>query len=161
MALTVEDVMSGTPECLNENHSIMEAAKRFAQLEVDALPICGQDEHLKGVLTLRDVVARVLALGEDPHKTKAADLTYGDPTMVSSDTPIETAFMVMNNHNVRYLPVTDGGGRVVGMISMAEVLQVLFVLGPGVLTEGLSFGPLAGPGDSEGGGFDWPSSLRG
>lgn len=160
MTLTAEDVMAHEGECLDENDSILDAAKRFAQLEVDALPICGQDEQVKGVLTLRDVVARVLALGEDPQKTKTADLAYGDPITVSTDTPIETAFMVMNNHNVRYLPVVNGGRSLVGMISMAEVLQVLFVLGPGVLTEGLSFGPLAGPGDSEGGGFDWPSNPR-
>ena len=160
MALTVEDVMTGGAECLGENDSVLDAAKRLAQLEVDALPICAQDGQLKGVLTLRDVVARVVALGEDPQKTRTADLTYGHPIVVSSDTPVETAFMTMNNHNVRYLPVTDGGRRIVGMIGMAEVLQALFVLGPGVLTEGLSYSPLAGPGDSEGGGFDWPSRLR-
>jgi CBS domain-containing protein len=59
----------------------------------------------------------------------------------------------MNNHNVRHLPVLKGR-ELVGMVSMKDILPALFELGQGTLTEGLSFSPLAGPGDSEGGAFE-------
>jgi len=156
---TVSEVMTGGTECLHENDSILDAAKRFAQLDVDALPICGHDGRLMGVLTQRDIVARVLALGQDPAKTKAGDLTYGQPITAWPYTTLETAFVSMNNHNVRHLPVLEGR-ELVGMASMKDILPALFELGRGVLTEGLSFSPLPGPGDSEGGGFEWPSNRR-
>jgi CBS domain-containing protein len=151
--IRVSEVMTGGTECLHENDSILDAAKRFAQLDVDALPICSHEGRLTGVLTERDIVARVLALGQDPAKTKAGDLTYGQPITAWPDTPLEAALVSMNNHNVRHLPILKGRD-LVGMVGIKDILPALVELGRGALTEGLSFGPLAGPGDSEGGGFE-------
>ena len=67
--------------------------------------------------------------------------------------------MSMSNHNDRHLPIVDGRG-LVGMVGMKDVLPALFELGRGILTEGLSFSPSPGPGDSEGGGYDWVSNRR-
>ena len=56
MAKTARDVMTQGAECIGENESVAEAAKKMSQLDVGALPICGEDNRLKGMLTDRDIV---------------------------------------------------------------------------------------------------------
>ena len=66
MAKTAREVMTGGAECIGENDSILDAAKRLAALDVGAMPICGDDDRLKGMLSDRDIVVKVLAAGRDP-----------------------------------------------------------------------------------------------
>jgi CBS-domain-containing membrane protein len=73
MATTARDVMSDNAECVGENDSVLDAAKRLAELDVGAMPICGEDDRLKGMLTDRDIVVKVLAQGKDPADTKAGE----------------------------------------------------------------------------------------
>ena len=66
MAKTARDVMTADAECVGENETILDAAKKLAELDVGAMPICGEDNRLKGMLTDRDIVVKVLAQGKDP-----------------------------------------------------------------------------------------------
>jgi CBS domain-containing protein len=50
--------------------SIVEAARRLAELDIGAMPICGEDNRLKGMLTDRDIAVKVIAQGKDPNGTK-------------------------------------------------------------------------------------------
>ena len=65
---------TGGAECIAENDTILDAAKRLAQLDVGAMPICGEDDRLKGMLSDRDIVVKVLAEGRDPGSTRAGEL---------------------------------------------------------------------------------------
>ena len=56
---------------------MLDAAKRLAELNVGSMPICGEDDRLKGMLTDRDIVVKVLAEGRDPSSTKAGELGQG------------------------------------------------------------------------------------
>ena len=57
---------------------MLDAAKRLAELDVGAMPICGEDNRLKGMLTDRDIVVKVLAAGQGPGATKAGELGAGE-----------------------------------------------------------------------------------
>lgn len=48
-----------------------EAARKLADLDVGAMPICGEDDRLKGMLTDRDIVVKVIAKGKNPAETTA------------------------------------------------------------------------------------------
>jgi CBS domain-containing protein len=72
MAKTARDVMSQGAECIGENESLAVAAKKMADLDVGALPICGEDDRLKGMLTDRDIVIKAVAQGKDPESTNAS-----------------------------------------------------------------------------------------
>ena len=74
MAKTARDVMTPDCECIGENESVLDAAKRLRELDVGSMPICGEDDRLKGMLTDRDIVVKVLAQGKDPGSTKAGEL---------------------------------------------------------------------------------------
>ncbi len=124
MAKTARDIMTPDCTCIGENDTLLDAAKRLAELDVGALPICGEDNRLKGMLTDRDIVVKALAQGKDPGSTKAGELGAGDGKTVTigADDSIEEALRTMSQHQVRRLPVIDGH-RLVGIISQADIAR--------------------------------------
>jgi CBS domain-containing protein len=134
---TARDVMSGGAECVGENESMLEAARKMAQLDVGALPICGEDNRLKGMLTDRDIVVRVLAEGRDPSGTRAGELAQGKPVTIGADDSVEEALRTMTEHKVRRLPVIDGHD-LVGMVSQADLARNLDNAQVGQLLESIS-----------------------
>jgi CBS domain-containing protein len=124
MAKKARDIMSPDCTCIGENESLLDAAKRLAELDVGAMPICGEDDRLKGMLTDRDIVVKALAKGKDPATTKAGELGVGDGKTITigADDSIEEALHTMSEHQVRRLPVIDGH-RLVGIISQADIAR--------------------------------------
>jgi CBS domain-containing protein len=124
MGKTARDIMTPDCTCIGENDSLLDAAKRLAELDVGALPICGEDNRLKGMLTDRDIVVKALAQGKDPGSTKAGELGAGDGKTVTigADDSIEEALRTMSQHQVRRLPVIDGR-ELVGIISQADIAR--------------------------------------
>jgi CBS domain-containing protein len=136
------DVMSPDCTCIGENDSVLDAAKRLAELNVGALPICGEDDRLKGMLTDRDIVVKVVAKGKDPASVKAGELGQGDAKTVTigADDPIDEALRTMIDHKVRRLPVIDGR-QMVGIISQADVATNVDEKRVGDLVEAISAAP--------------------
>jgi CBS domain-containing protein len=136
------DIMSTDCTCVGENESVLDASKRLAELEVGSLPICGEDDRLKGMLTDRDIVIKVLAQGKDPSSTRAGELGQGDAKTVTigADDSIDEALRTMIDHKVRRLPVIDGH-ELVGIISQADIARNLDEEKTGDLVEAISTAP--------------------
>jgi CBS-domain-containing membrane protein len=60
MDSTARDVLSGSAECVQSSESILDAARRLAELDVGAMPICGEDGRLKGMLTDREQTGQLV-----------------------------------------------------------------------------------------------------
>ncbi|GAB7035259.1 CBS domain-containing protein [Streptomyces sp. NPDC021749] len=131
------DIMSPGAECIGANDSILEAARKLTSLGVGALPICGTDDKLKGVLTDRDVVVKVLGKNLDPQQTRAGELAQGEAVTIGADDGADEIFATMARHKVRRLPVIDGH-RLVGMAALADVARALPDPQVGELLEALS-----------------------
>jgi CBS domain-containing protein len=140
MAKKARDVMTGGAECVAEDESILDAAKRLAELDVGAMPICGQDERLKGMLTDRDIVVKVLAQGKDPAQTTAGELGEGKPVTIGADDSVDEALRTMTEHKVRRLPVIDGH-ELVGVVTQADIAVNLDEDDTGKLVEAISAAP--------------------
>jgi CBS domain-containing protein len=140
MTKTAREVMSRGAECVGENDTILDAAKRLAELDVGAVPICGADDRLKGMLTDRDIVVKVLAQGKDPGSTKAGDLAQGKPVTIGADDSVKEALRTMKAHKVRRLPVIDGHD-LVGMVSQADLARNVDDDAVGDLVEAISSAP--------------------
>jgi len=112
--------MSGGAECVGENDSVLDAAKRLKELDVGSAPICGEDDRLKGMITDRDIVVEVLAQGKDPSSVTAGELGGGKPVTIGADDPVEEALKTMSAEKVRRLPVIDGHD-LVGVVSIADL----------------------------------------
>ena len=139
MGKTAREIMSGDAQCVGENDSIVDAAKQLAELGVGAMPICGEDNRLKGMLTDRDIVVKVLAQGKDPESTKAGELGGGKPVTIGADDSVEEALDTMKEHQVRRLPVIDGHD-LIGIVSQADVARNLEEEKVGDLVEAISSG---------------------
>lgn len=134
---TARDIMTGGGECVGEGESLVEAARKMRDLDVGSLPICGEDNRLKGMLTDRDIVVRCLADGGDPSTTKAADLAQGEPVTIGADDPVEEILRTRSQYKVRGLPVIDGHD-LVGVVSQADVARNLPEDRVGDLVEAIS-----------------------
>jgi CBS domain-containing protein len=140
MGKRARDVMTQNPECVGENETILDAAKKLAELDVGAMPICGEDDRLKGMLTDRDIVVKVLAQGKDPASTRAGELGEGKPVTIGADDSIDEALRTMTEHHVRRLPVIDGR-QLVGIVSQADIATNIDEEKTGELVEAISAAP--------------------
>ena len=131
--------MSTDCTCVGENETVLRAAELLKELDVGAVPICGEDNRLKGMLTDRDIVTKVLAEGRDPATTHAGELGQGDGETVTigADDPIEEALRTMAEHQVRRLPVIDGHD-LVGIVAQADIARNYDESRVGELVEAIS-----------------------
>ena len=67
MTTTARDIMTAGAECAHVEDSVSDAAKKMRDLRVGALPICGEDNRLAGVITDRDIVLKCVAEGTTPR----------------------------------------------------------------------------------------------
>ena len=122
MANTAREIMSGGVECVGEDETVLDAARKMQSLDVGALPICGNDSRLKGMLTDRDIVVKVLAEGKDPGATRAGELAQGEPVTIGADDDLGELVRTMAQHQVKRLPVIDGQ-QLIGIVSEADVAE--------------------------------------
>src|SRR5699024_5808652 len=106
--LTARDIMTPSAQCIRENDSLKQAAQMMRDLDVGGLPICGEDNRLKGMLTDRDIVVLVIAEGGNPEAVNAGTFGNEKPVTIGADDSIDEAIATMKEHKVRRLPVIDG-----------------------------------------------------
>ena len=137
---SARDIMTGNPECVSVNETLVDAARKMRDLDGGAMPICGDDNRLKGMLTDRDIVVKCLADGGDPASTKVAELAEGKPVTIGADDSVEETLRTMKEYGVRRLPVIDGHDMV-GIVSQADVARNLPDDKIGDLVEAISSAP--------------------
>jgi CBS domain-containing protein len=121
---TARDLMTKSAECVNSTETLVDAARKMRDLDVGALPICGEDQRLKGMLTDRDIVVKCVAEGKDPNAVRAGDLAQGKPVTIGADDSAEETLRTMAKYQVRRLPVIDGH-KLVGIVAQADVAKSL------------------------------------
>ncbi|MEV4540159.1 CBS domain-containing protein [Micromonospora echinaurantiaca] len=134
---TARDIMTNDVTCVREQDDLRTAAKQMAQLGVGSLPICGQDNRLKGMLTDRDIVVKVLAEGRDPGSVTAGELAQGEAVTIGADDDAAEILRTMGQYKVRRLPVIDGH-ELVGIVAVADVARSLPERPVGDLIEAIS-----------------------
>lgn len=134
---TAREIMTPSPRCIGENDSLQIAATVMAQLDVGALPICGEDSRLKGMLTDRDIVVGAIAAGLDPDTTPAGALAKGKPVTVAADDDVRVALDLMREHQIRRLPVIEDH-LLVGILSQADVALSLSAAATGATVADIS-----------------------
>jgi CBS domain-containing protein len=121
---TAREIMTEGAECIGADEPVLLAARKMSEMGVGALPICGTDDRLKGMLTDRDIVVKVLGAGKDPASTTAGELAQGEAVTIGADDDAVEIMRTMAAHKVRRLPVIDGH-RLVGVVAQADVARAL------------------------------------
>ena len=137
---TAREIMSGSAECARTTDTLVEAAKKMRDLDVGALPICGEDDRLHGMITDRDIVVRCVADGGNPGDVRVEDYEGEETVTIGADDSVEEALATMTQHGVRRLPVIDGH-ELIGMVSQADVAKNLPEDKVGELVEAISAAP--------------------
>ncbi|MCP2276100.1 CBS domain-containing protein [Nocardia amikacinitolerans] len=134
---TAGDIMTAGVHCIRAGDTVAEAADQMAELDIGALPICGEDNRLHGMLTDRDIVVKVVAARKDPQRVLAGELAGGVPYTVDVTDGVRKVVSLMAQHQVRRIPVLDRG-RLVGIIAQADVATALGNAQAGNMVEAVS-----------------------
>ncbi|WP_436498808.1 CBS domain-containing protein [Actinokineospora sp. HUAS TT18] len=119
---TARDLMTPDVTCVRTSDPVIEAARTMARLGVGSLPIRGEDDILKGMITDRDIVVKVLAEGKDPMAVHTGDLAQGEVVTVNADDDAGLVMRTMAAYGVRRVPVMDDD-KLVGIIAQADVAR--------------------------------------
>lgn len=119
--MTCSDVMTKNPKVCAPTDIVQQAAQLMKNEDVGPIPIVGDNGKLEGIITDRDIVLKVVAEGRDPKTTKLAEVMTTDLITCTSDGDIEETLDLMEDNQVRRIPVVDASGRLVGIISQADI----------------------------------------
>jgi CBS domain-containing protein len=117
--MRIAECMTRGVELAAPTQTILDAARRMADLDVGALPV-GEDDRLVGMVTDRDIVVRALARGLGPD-TPIRDVMSADVRYCYEDQTLEEVSRNMGDIQVRRLPVLNRDKRLVGIISLGDV----------------------------------------
>jgi CBS domain-containing protein len=104
--------------------STFQAAERMRQRSVGALVVVDAYRRPIGIVTDRDLATRVIAGCRDPATTTVAEIMTHKPKTVSEETAIELALSLMKGGSFRRLPVVDSDDRLVGLVTLDDVLML-------------------------------------
>lgn len=113
------DVLSLPPDS-----TVRDAARLMAARNVAAL-LVAEHGHVLGIVTERDVSARVVAAGLDPDITPLKAVMSSKPRSLAPDDSISEALELMRRHSFRHLPVLDDAGHPIAMVSVRDLYAVV------------------------------------
>jgi len=119
--MNVNQVMTRGVECARPGDSIAMAAQRMRELNVGSLPVCGEDNYLKGMITDRDITIRATADCCNPAETTIAEAMTPNIVYCYDDQDVSEAAQIMEEKRIRRLPVLDRDKRLVGIVSLGDL----------------------------------------
>jgi CBS domain-containing protein len=119
MAQYVRDIMTSAPVTVEPRASVAAVARVMRDQDLGAVLVT-DGERLRGLVTDRDLVVRVLAEGADPERTTVARACSDDLVTVRPDDALDRAVGTMREHAVRRVPVVEDG-RPVGIVSLGDL----------------------------------------
>jgi CBS domain-containing protein len=123
--MLVKEIMTAKPVCCTATTSLRDIARAMVQQDCGEIPITdgnGQNTLL-GVITDRDIVVRLIAEGKNPLDYTAESCMTTPVVVVWESTQVEDCARLMEEHQIRRVPVVDGGGTCCGIVSQADIAQ--------------------------------------
>jgi CBS domain-containing protein len=119
MARTVEQIMTHDPRTVDASDSLVDAAREMRDGDVGDV-IVTDGGQVSGILTDRDIVIRAVAEGRSPESVPVREVATGDVRALEPSQSVDEAVQAMREHDIRRLPVVDGG-RPVGILSLGDL----------------------------------------
>ena len=118
--MQVSQVMTPEPRTVGPQDTLQDAARLMDELNVGVLPVT-DGPRLIGMLTDRDIVVRSTSAGQDPRRARVEAAMTTEPRTVAEDAPVLEAIRVMKEQQLRRLPVVDGAGHLIGILSLGDL----------------------------------------
>jgi CBS domain-containing protein len=122
--MQIDKIMHAPAEWVEAKTPVIDVARRMKQADIGALPV-GKDDRLIGMVTDRDLVLRVLAEGSDPTRTTAEQVMTSGIVWCLTTQTVEDATHMMEQKQIRRLPVIDEKKRLVGMLGLADIANAM------------------------------------
>ncbi len=122
--MKVKDMMHRGAEFVAPNATLQEIAKKMRDFDVGAILVCDKGKPV-GIVTDRDIVIRALADGKDPAKVEAREVMSRNVVFCRDSEEAEDALRIMEDNQVRRLPVLDEGHKLIGMVSLGDISHAL------------------------------------
>jgi CBS domain-containing protein len=118
--MQLKDIMTPGVDVIAPEASISEAAEKMSHLDISPLPVC-EGERLVGMLTDRDIAVRAVAAGRDPRMTHVRDIMTPDVVYGFEDQDVADAVRLMEQYQIRRLPVLNRSKQLIGMIALGDL----------------------------------------
>ncbi|HYE50910.1 MAG TPA: CBS domain-containing protein [Azospirillaceae bacterium] len=118
--MKIREIMTKDVEVITPDTPLREAARMMRDADTGFLPV-GENDRLVGTVTDRDIAVRCVAEGADPNSTPVRHAMSENLVYATEDQDATEAARLMQQHNVRRLPVLSGDKRLVGVVSLGDL----------------------------------------
>ena len=121
----IRELMTSNPACCTPDTPLQEVARMMLQCDCGEIPVVDSRESMRpiGVITDRDITVRVVAEGKNPLEMRASDCMTRPCITVGADASIMDCIHLLEEHQIRRIPVVDMRGRCCGIVSQADVAR--------------------------------------
>lgn len=108
---------------IDVSRTVLEAARFMMEHNVGALPVL-RDGQLAGIVSERDIMNRVVAVGRTPGTTEISEVMTANPRAVDAEESIEECLFIMREFGFRHLPIVEGASKQLkGIVSLRDILM--------------------------------------
>ena len=118
--MKLRELMTQNVIRIHPEEPVAVAARTLTQYNIGALPVCGRDGQLYGMVTDRDLVIRCMAAGRNPASMKVGEVMSGQVVSAGPEMDAAVAAHLMGRQRVRRLPVVENG-KLCGMVSLGDL----------------------------------------
>lgn len=121
--MTCNEIMTTNPECCLPSDTVVKAAQLMKSEDVGPILIVTDNDNKKltGIVTDRDLALKVVAEGRDPNATSVQEVMSENLVTCKEDDDVDKVLKLMEDHQIRRIPVVDGSDRLLGIIAQADV----------------------------------------
>jgi CBS domain-containing protein len=125
--MKIAEIMTKDPACCTPNTNLGEVARMMVECDCGEIPVVKDEQSRSpiGVITDRDIVCRAIALGKNPLDLSVRDCMTSPAVTVSLDTDVEECCRIMQQRQIRRVPVVDKDGRCCGIVAQADLARHL------------------------------------
>ena len=119
--MKAQDIMTSDPTCCSPDTKVEDVAKLMAEQDCGEIPVVDSERKVVGVITDRDIACRVVAQSKDPKQTEVRDVMSRPVVTATPETSVEDCCAMMEQHQIRRVPVVDQRGGCCGMVAQADI----------------------------------------
>lgn len=118
----VKEIMTREPICCRPETSLQEAAKLMCDFSCGEIPVLDKAGRPAGVITDRDITCRATAQGKNALEMRVVECMTSPCITVTPDTSLEECCRILEEHQIRRVPVVDQEGKCCGIVAQADIV---------------------------------------
>ena len=123
--MQVKNVMTPDPACCTPDSTLQRVAEMMVENDCGEIPVVENMANMKpvGVITDRDITCRTVAQGLNPLTMTVSDCMTTPCVTVTPDTSLDECCRVLEENQIRRVPVVDAGGACCGIVALADIAK--------------------------------------